>query len=135
MKLYGINEININDKHKSEIIKLSQVFSFKCKGEKHSSSKVKKLATVDPEKMKNINDFVDYAVTENRLRQGVDEVFTSNNIEPDMKLTGDFIKWVKNDVFREEMDVMVESKLEARDVVPAMSKKIVSWWKEYVFKI
>lgn len=108
---------------------------FKVKGEKHSTSKVKKLVTVDPEKMKNINEFVDYAVTENRLRQGIDEVFTTNNIEPDMKFTGDFIKWVKNDVFKEEMDVMVKSNLEARDVVSGMSKKIVAWYKEFVFKV
>lgn len=113
----------------------NELLQFKVKGDKYSTSRVKKLASVDPEKMKNINEFVDYAVTENRLIQGIDEVFTTNNIEPDMKFTGDFIKWVKKDVFKEEMDVMVKNNLEARDVVPAMSKKIVAWWKEYVFKI
>ena len=41
----------------------------KVKGEKHSSSKVKKLASVDVEKLNSIKDFVDYAVTESRLEQ------------------------------------------------------------------
>lgn len=44
------------------------------KGEKHSASKVKTLAAVDPERLVNITEFVEYAVTENRLEQGTQKV-------------------------------------------------------------
>ena len=75
--------------------------NFKVKGEKHSSSKVKKLASVDTEKVANIQKFVDYAVTESRLNQAVEQVFTINSQTPDIKGMGDFIRWVVNDVVKE----------------------------------
>ena len=38
-------------------------YIFKVKGEKHSTSKVKTLANVDPEIVKNISEFVEYALS------------------------------------------------------------------------
>jgi hypothetical protein len=43
------------------------IHRFKVKGELHSSSKVKTLASVDVEKPGSIQKFVEYAVTESRL--------------------------------------------------------------------
>jgi hypothetical protein len=51
------------------------VHRFKVKGERHSSSKVKTLASVDVEKINSIKEFVDYAVTESRFSQGIEKVF------------------------------------------------------------
>src|SRR5690606_12047119 len=70
------------------------VYRFKVKGEKHSATKVKKLAEVDVEKIQSIDSFVEYACTENRLNQAIEQVFTSTSTEPDKKNTGDFIKWI-----------------------------------------
>ena len=103
--------------------------TFKSKGEKHSISKVKKLVPIDVEKMNSIADFVDYAVTDNRLKQGWNEVFVMGNIEPTMKDTGKLLKWVNSDICKEEMDVLVENGLEFRDVVRASSTKTVDWFK------
>lgn len=109
-------------------------YRFKVKGEKHSSSKVKTLAEVDVEKLNSINEFVEYAVTENRLNQGIEQVFTSQNIEPDRKLTGAFVKWVSSDVFKEEMDTLIENGLEPKDVGGKVSKTASQWFMKYLDK-
>lgn len=88
---------------------------FKVKGEKHSSSKVKTLAAVDVEKLESIQKFVDYAVTKSRFNQALENVFPNN--EPiDTKKLGDVIRWVVNDVIKEEMDTMVKNKLEPKEI-------------------
>lgn len=83
---------------------------FKVKGEKHSSSKVKKLASVDPEKLESIEKFVEYAVTQNRLEQGLQEVGL------DQKLMGVFIGWINKDVNKEEGDTLEANNLTMKDV-------------------
>jgi hypothetical protein len=99
------------------------VHRFKVKGEKHSSSKVKTLAAVDVEKLENIQSFVEYAVTESRFKQALENVFP--NDEPiESKKLGDVIRWVVNDVVKEEMDTMVENKIEPKDVNKYLSSKV-----------
>ena len=83
---------------------------FKVKGEKHSVSKVKKLVTVDPEVVDSINKFVDYAVTDNRLEQGLQEIGL------DQKTIGKFIGWVSKDIHKEESDVLESSNLTMKQV-------------------
>jgi len=100
-------------------------FSCKVKGEKHSSSKVKKLASVNVEKMNSIDAFVNYAVTENRLKQGFLEVC---NNEPDRGLLGKFIKWVSSDVAKEESDTLSASGLTMKDVGGTLSKRARNWF-------
>ena len=107
---------------------------FKTKGEKHSSSRVKKIAEVDIEKVNSINEFVDYAVTENRLNQAIEQVFTVNNLEPDIKMMGPFIKWISTDVIKEELDTMVKNKLEPKDIGRELSNKCRRWFMEYLNK-
>lgn len=103
----------------------SQELKFKVKGEKHSSSKVKKLAEVDTEKLKSIQDFISYAVTDNRLEQMFLEVC---NNEADRALLGKFIKAVSVDVVKEESDTLVASDLCMRDVGSTLSKKARTWF-------
>lgn len=83
---------------------------FKTKGQKHSTSNVKKLVSASPEKLKSIEDFVVYAVTDNRLNQGLE------NVELDVKNTGKFIGWVNRDICQEESDVLSANGLEMKDV-------------------
>lgn len=90
---------------------------FKVKGQKHSVSKVKTLASVDPEKLRSIQEFVDYAVTENRLEQGLQEVGL------DMKRTGQFIGWVNKDIYKEEQDVLEANGLTMKEVGNLLSQK------------
>lgn len=83
---------------------------FKVKGDKHSVSKVKKIATVDPEVLENIQQFVEYAATNNRLEQGLQEVGL------DQKSIGKFIGWVNKDIYEEEKDVLDANNLSMKQV-------------------
>jgi len=98
------------------------VHRFKVKGEKHSSSKVKTLAAVDVEKLETIQTFIEYVVTESRVNQAIENVFP--NSEPlDVKKMGDVIRWVVNDVIKEEMDTMVENNVEPKEINKYISAK------------
>lgn len=88
---------------------------FKVKGEKHSSSKVKKLASVDTEKLESIKEFVDYVCTQSRLEQGITEVGL------DIKKTGEYVGWVNRDIFKEEADTLKDNNLEMKDVGKSIS--------------
>ena len=79
---------------------------FKSKGEKHSSSKVKVLNSIDTESLNSIREFVEYAVTPSRLKQGLENVPSR---EP--KHTGAFIKWVSNDILAEEQDTIIANQI------------------------
>jgi len=106
------------------------VHRFKVKGEKHSSSKVKTLANVNVEKLESIQAFVEYAVTESRFKQGLENVFP--NDEPvNVKKMGDLIRWVVTDITKEESDTMVENGLEPKDVNSQISGKV----REMFFKL
>lgn len=93
-------------------------YQFKVKGEKHSTSKVIKLAEVDPEKFKSIAQFVEYAVTQSRVRQAI---FETNATEK--RHTPDVLKWIANDIIKEESDVLETSCLEWKDVSKEVSVK------------
>ena len=106
------------------------VHRFKVKGEKHSSSKVKTLAAVDVDKINSIKEFIDYSVTESRFNQGLEKTFP--NGEPiDIKKMGQLIKWVNDDIIKEEMDTMVANKLEPKDIGKYVSTKV----REMFFKL
>jgi hypothetical protein len=94
---------------------------FKVKGDKHSVTKVKKLASVDTEKLANIEEFVEYAVTENRIIQGLNAVFP--NGELDKSQLGVFMKWMMTDILAEETDTLVENGLEPKDIGKYVSNK------------
>lgn len=103
----------------------------KVKGEKHAgSSKVKTLANVDVEKLESVRDFIDYAVTQGRFNQGIENTFP--NEEPiNVKKMGDLIRWVVNDIIKEESDTLAENGLEPKDVNSQISGKV----REMFFKL
>lgn len=101
---------------------------FKVKGEKHSVSKVKTLAAVDPERLNSIREFVDYAVTENRLRQGADEVGL------DISKIGEFLSWMNRDIIKEEGDVLKDNNLVMKDIAKFLSNKARAWYLEQLNK-
>jgi hypothetical protein len=98
------------------------IYRFKVKGEKHSTSKVKTLAKVDTEKLTNIKEFVEYAVTKNRYEQGIGIVFPDGEL--DIKKMGDIIRWVVKDIMAEENDVMEDNGLKPKDVNKYISAKV-----------
>jgi len=105
---------------------------FKIKGEKHSVTKVKTLAPVDIEKINSINSFVEYALTENRLQQGIEQVFTTESKTPDQKSTGDYLRWIVNDIIKEELDTLIENNLEPKEVNKHISNEARKWFFKYL---
>lgn len=102
-------------------------FMFKVKGEKHSTSKVKTLASVDIEKVNSINELADTVVTESRLNQGLDYLrSTGVTIEP--KNTPVFLKWISDDVLKEDMDTIVGSGLEFKDAIVRIKFLARTWF-------
>lgn len=107
------------------------VYRFKVKGEKHSSSKVKTLAAVDVEKLNSITEFIEYAVTDSRFNQALENIFPNN--EPvDTKKLGDVIRWVVNDIIKEETDTLASNGLEPKDVNKYISTSVRTKFFELV---
>ena len=90
-------------------------------------SKVRTTAMVDVEKAKSAADFVEYAVTENRLKQMYDKMSELGH-PIDQTQTGTYIKLVQADVFKEEIDTMVASLLEAKDVGGLIARRAKDFW-------
>jgi len=111
-----------------------QKYIFKVKGEKHvitCGGRIKKLkVAISPEKMESIQEFVGYAVTEGRLAQAIENVFTMEGKEPDVKGMGAFLKWMMTDILAEEVDVMVENGLEPKEIGKFVSNKAKTWFFE-----
>jgi hypothetical protein len=114
-----------------EYINGEERYIFKVKGEKHQNSKVKTLTTVDVEAVENINTFIEYAVTENRLLQGIDKMKELGlPIEP--KTTGEYLRWVYNDVVKEETDTMIANGIDQKKIGSAISAKARIFWLNYL---
>lgn len=106
-------------------------YIFKVKGEKHSVSKVKTLASVDVEQVESAKQFVESVVTENRLQQGI-QVLKERGIELDQKATGDYLRWVISDIAKEENDTIQENGLDVKKINPLISNKARVWFFKYL---
>ena len=102
-------------------------YIFKTKGEKHSASKVKTLASVNVDEINSINEFVDYVLTESRLNQGIDKLREVGK-EVSQKSTGDYLRWIVNDVLKEEQDTIIENQLDPKKLNSAISNKARLWF-------
>ena len=106
----------------------SSEYWFKVKGEKHSASKVKTLASVDVEAVEQINDFVAMAVTEARLEQGLHNLINEQMKPFAMTSMGDFIRWVHQDVLKEEADTLQASGIEYKKLGSPIALAAKRWF-------
>lgn len=104
---------------------------FKTKGDKHKQVQKAKRnkAVTDPEVIKSIDAFVDYAVTENRLQQGI-EAIKEMGLPVDMKSTGEYLKWVGQDVKRECRLELQDNDLDWKQVSKAVTTKARGFFAE-----
>lgn len=98
---------------------------FKAKGVKHRVKASKKAATVDPEVLGNIRQFVDYFLPEPRLEQGVAEA-CGGTIDP--KQTGNFLRWIQGDVKKESVVELDESGLTWKQVSKPLMTRAREWY-------
>lgn len=106
-------------------------YQFKTKGEKHSVTKVTTIASVDIEMVESINEMIDKTCTENRLLQGISWL-KENNKDLDIKSTGDFLRWVVNDIIKEETDTIIKNNLDPKKINSACSNKARMWFINYI---
>lgn len=108
-----------------------ELLKFKVKGDKHSKSKVKTLKPVDEEKENLKISFVnDYACKAWRLEQMFAEVFdTINGGVASRERTGDFLRAVKDDVRKEELENLAQLNLEFKEVAGLIDRVAVEWFK------
>ena len=108
----------------------SPEFWFKVKGEKHSVSKVKTLASVDIAAVEKISEFVTMAVTESRLEQGLHNLINEQLKPFEMTSLGDFIRWVHRDVLKEEADTLQASGIEHNKLGAPIALVAKRWFIE-----
>lgn len=100
--------------------------TFKAKAEHHRVQKTKKAASVVMEIPENVKAFVEMFVTTPRMEQAVSEA-CGGVIDP--KLTGDFLKWMGQDVKKESEAELEEAGLEWKDVTKQVTSAALAWWK------
>lgn len=100
---------------------------FKVKGEKHQSSKTKTLAPVDIERVNNIKELVDNFVTESRLNQGLEQL-KMEGLGIERKNVGVFLKWIYNDIVKEELDTIMGNGFEPKELSGTISNKARTWF-------
>lgn len=128
-KTFGIED-NILEGYVVTFYYKGELYKFKVKGDKHSNSKVTKLNPVDSE-LENIKiEFANSVTPSWRLEQGWQEIFGINNekIEPDIKYIGDFLRWVFNDIIKEESDLLNSKNLEPKQVNGLISNIAKKWF-------
>jgi len=103
-------------------------YRFKTKGEKFSTNKTKTRVPVSPEKLRSAMEFVKYAVTEARLEQAFEEACHG---EVDRKHLGAFIRWLVDDIRKEESDVLKSNDLTmSLGVSGLLADKARTWFFE-----
>lgn len=105
----------------------SSKYWFKTKGEKHSSTKVKKIASVDIEKLNNIRDFITNTVTESRLMQGI-QYLDEMNIERSKDNVIHFVNWMIDDIKKEEMDSITKNQFDIKEIEKNIKTTCYKWY-------
>lgn len=107
---------------------LDSKFWFKVKGEKHSTSKVKTLAPIDVEAIAKLQDFIHAVVTENRLEQGLHNLINEQLKPFEMTSLGDFLRWVYNDIMKEDHDTIVANGFDPKKLGSPIAIAAKSWY-------
>ncbi len=82
-------------------------------------------------KLANIQEFIDYACTENRMRQGLDYL-REQQLTTDMKNIGTFLKWLVSDIIKEEKDTMEKSNIDPKDIGRPVQSKARTWFQQHL---
>jgi hypothetical protein len=108
--------------------------SFKTKDEKHTISKIKKLPTVDVQKLDSIQEAVDTHCHEDRLQQIYDKIVLAEADKVPQKI-GDFVRLVIEDCWEEEGDSIRASDISRKEFGAACSKKIARWFQNKISQL
>ena len=111
-------------------------FWFKSKDHRHKerSRKTKDPTPIDPEVMANMEEFVSETVNEVRMEKAISALTESGVLEMEIsrKHTGQFLKWVSQDVLKEEGDVIEASGLNWKSLSKPVSDHARRWFFQYL---
>lgn len=105
-------------------------FAFKSKGEKHSVTAPKTKNAVDIEKQASLESFAEYAVTPARIEQAVNTINRGASLS--LKDMGNIIKWVNQDVLKEETDTLEASGFTSKEVSGVLSTRTRKLFSDYL---
>ena len=110
-------------------------YIFKTKGEKHKNNKSPKLVSADVDAVRSAEEFAKYALTEARLEQAWQYTYQNRywlqcaDHKPNIKGTGIFVRWLVDDVLREENHTITTNNLKDHLVRKALSRECANWYK------
>lgn len=99
---------------------------FKTKGAKHKGTKNSSLVQIAPEVLASLEAFTDAVLTDNRLEQGYSLIEADHGKVTEEHI-GLFLKWVGQDVLKEETDTLVASGLERKQVMGCINSRAKKW--------
>lgn len=99
-------------------------YIFKAKTESHSVQKSKDRNHVAPERPEGIDDFIDMFYTEQRFEQMLNQIGGKATREK----TGEFMKAVMSDVYRESEQEILLADFEWKDVPKYAAPTAKTWW-------
>jgi hypothetical protein len=99
---------------------------FKTKGTKHKGTKNSRLVQIEPEVLASLDAFTDAVVTASRMEQGF-ELIRANQGQVNETHIGEFLKWVGQDVLKEESDTLGASGLERKQVMGRVNQRAKAW--------
>lgn len=108
-------------------------YFMKFKGDEHKNVNVNQLKQFDKEQAaKNFKektgDFVEAVVTDHRMQQGL-EYLKEMQLPLEMSSVGAFLKWLADDIVKEEGDLMQQYDLDVKLVKKAVTLKAQPWYK------
>ena len=129
-KQFGINN-NIGEGIVVSFMYKDQLHQFKVKGEKHSKSKVKTLSPVDNEHLQLIQTTAQQVTPAWRLEQMCQQANdTLNGGTVAIQNIGTFLKLVKDDIIKEESDVIHNAGLEPKEIFSTVARIAKKWYQE-----
>jgi len=124
--------IGLDDAHGSMSMDTFREFVFKTKGPTHTMVSSKRSVHIAPEVVNSAEAFVDMFLTEQRMRQGWEEVCRKGNTEEDatrdLQKIGAFVDWVCRDVEKESKDELKESNLTWTQVSGLVNVRTRKWF-------
>ena len=104
---------------------------FKVKGEKHAETKTKEKISVDVEKVNSTNALLEMVLTPHRLEKMIYKMVEMGD-PVTVESTGIFLKYIGQDVMKEEGDVIDKSGLDRKSVTGPLNKKARDWYMNYL---
>lgn len=131
-------EFGVSDIGEGIVWRESGVFGFdsayKTKDERHQKSKIKKLPTVDVQRLDSIQECVETYCHEDRMTQIFDKVVKCEEDKVPQKI-GDFIRLLVEDCWDEEGDSIRASDISRKEFGAAVSKKAARWFQAQISKL